>query len=252
MSKPPKHHQNNAELINQELIEKIMVDDRFSSGERLRNLPLFFRQKDLSHILFMNEIYQKIINVSGYIAEFGLMWGRNLNLFHAFRETYEPLNHTRHLIGFDTFNGFISTDQKDFGDGEPNMYKTGAYSGPQDHKELLDELLKSQTSISHLSHLTRHKLIEGDVMETFPRYLEDNKHAYFALVYFDLDLYKPTKELLGFLKTRMTKGSVLVFDEALNSEYPGETQAIAEVLGLGNISLRRTPFSGWKTYCVWE
>ena len=252
MAQPPKSQQNSVELENEQLLESIMLDPCFDKGERLRNIPLFLRQKDLAHILFMNDIYQKIINVSGYIAEFGLMWGRNLNLFHALRETYEPLNHTRHLIGFDTFKGFIETEKQDLGHGGPEMYQAGAYSVPEGQKEFLDNILSSQTSISHLSHMRRHELVEGDVTQTFSDYLTRNTHAYFALCYFDLDLYRPTKELLELLKTRITKGTILVFDEALNPDYPGETQAIAETLGLQNISLQRSPYSGWKTFCIVE
>jgi hypothetical protein len=56
-----------------------------------------------------------------------------------------------------------------------------------------------------------------------------------------MDIYRPTKAALEMILPRLTKGSMLVFDE-LNCEFfPGETQALAEVLGLGNLRLERFP-----------
>jgi len=244
----PVSNQNDIENKNAELLEKALATLAFDEGERLRNLSLFLRQKDLAHILFMDEIYRKILNVPGYIAEFGVMWGRNLNLFQSLRETHEPYNHTRHILGFDTFSGFIGTMEKDQGTGDEGLYQAGAYGVPDGYYQRLHELLESQESISHLSHIKRFNLIEGDVTTTLPDYLEENPHAFFSLCYLDLDLYEPTKAVLQALKDRMVKGSILVFDEALNAAHPGETEAIMEVFGLPNMDLRRSPVSGWKTF----
>ena len=36
---------------------------------------------------------------------------------------------------------------------------------------------------------------------------------------FDMDIYKPTKDALNAIKSRFTKGSVLVFDELNCKEF---------------------------------
>src|SRR6476661_4121753 len=61
-------------------------------NEVLANLGLFIKRQDLSRILFMNELYRKIINVHGIVMEFGVRWGQNLALFESFRGAYEPLD----------------------------------------------------------------------------------------------------------------------------------------------------------------
>jgi len=63
-----------------------------------------------------------------------------------------------------------------------------------------------------------------------------------------MDVYKPTKDVLESIVPRLTKGSLLVFDE-LNAEiFPGETRAVDEILGLNNIRLRHNPH---QPLCAW-
>ena len=71
-----------------------------------------------------------------------------------------------------------------------------------------------------------------------------------ALAYFDLDLYEPTKKCIELLKPRLTKGSVLGFDELNEEATPGETLALMETLGLRNVALRRLPYTSRSSYCV--
>ena len=65
-----------------------------------------------------------------------------------------------------------------------------------------------------------------------------------------MDLYKPTKDTLNLLKDRIPKDGVIVFDEPNHKDYPGETIAIMEALGIGNIALRRLPFSPMAAYAI--
>jgi hypothetical protein len=66
----------------------------------------------------------------------------------------------------------------------------------------------------------------------------------------DLDLYQPTKDCLELLGSRLTKGSVVGFDELNHAAFPGETVAVHEALGLNNIQLRRSPWSADESYFV--
>jgi hypothetical protein len=47
---------------------------------------------------------------------------------------------------------------------------------------------------------------------------------------FDMDIYKPTKDVLEKIIPRLVKGSLLVFDELNFKAFPGETIAVNEVL----------------------
>ena len=76
--------------------------------------------------------------------------------------------------------------------------------------------------------------------------------AVLALVYFDFDRYQPTKECLLKIKDRLTKGSVIGFDEINHPHFPGETLAVKEVLGLDTYAIKRFPFSPTTSYIVIE
>ena len=51
----------------------------------LSNIQLFIDSKNLSRILFMNELYKMAIDVQGVIMEFGTRWGPNAAQFAALR-----------------------------------------------------------------------------------------------------------------------------------------------------------------------
>jgi hypothetical protein len=72
--------------------------------------------QDLARILFMDDLYRRIVEVSGVVLELGVRRGQNLALFAALRTIYEPFNHNRKVIGFDTFAGFPAVDRKDGND----------------------------------------------------------------------------------------------------------------------------------------
>jgi hypothetical protein len=79
------------------------------------------------------------------------------------------------------------------------------------------------------------------VAETLPTFLEDNPHIVVAMAIFDMDIYAPTKSALERIIPRLTKGSLLVFDELNCRHFPGETQALDEVIGLNKLRLQRVP-----------
>ena len=82
------------------------------------------------------------------------------------------------------------------------------------------------------------------------KYLDENKHTIVALAYFDFDLYDPTKRCLELIKPRLTKGTILGFDEVNDPDSPGETLAVMEALGLNNIRLKRFPYASRVSYCI--
>src|SRR5438552_2196758 len=100
--------------------------------ELLSNLGLFINRRSLSRMLFICNVYQLILNVHGIIVEFGVRWGQNLALFESLRGIYEPYNTSRKIVGFDTFEGFPSLDEKD---GVADIASAGAYSVTKGYEE---------------------------------------------------------------------------------------------------------------------
>jgi hypothetical protein len=218
-------------------------------NEVLNNLALFISRQNLSRIIFMHEMYRNIINVNGVVMEFGVRWGQNLSLFQNFRGMYEPFNHTRKIIGFDTFEGFPSISSKD---GESEYAKVGAYSVTDNYYEYLNQVLECQEKNSPISHIKKFELIKGDASITLEKYLSNHPETIIALAYFDFDVYEPTRKCLELIKNRVCKGSVIGFDELNFAEFPGETIAFDEVLGIKNYRIIRSPIAPLPSYIIVE
>ena len=217
--------------------------------ELLRNLGLFLNPADLKKFLFLNDIYQKNIEIHGVIMEFGVRWGQNINIFQSLRSIYEPFNYSRKIIGFDTWNGFPSIHAKD---GIELYAMKGAYNVAADYKVYLDKVLSNLEKESPLDHMKKFELIEGDASIELAKYLKYHQETIISLAYFDFDIYEPTKNCLELIKPHLTKGSILVFDELNQPKFPGETIALREVLGLDKYSIKRSPFSHYQSYIVIE
>jgi hypothetical protein len=207
---------------------------------------LTLRRQSISRILYYDYLYKKILDVPGVICEFGVQWGTTLAQLMAFRGIYEPYNHSRKIYGFDTFEGFPVIDEKDHG-----FSQLGDYSVNSGHIELLEEILTIHESYSPLSHIKKFDLVKGDASLTVGPWLAANPHAIISMAIFDMDVYKPTRDVLELILPRLTKGSLLVFDELNAETFPGETRAVDEVLGLNNIRLRHNsnqPLCAWAVF----
>jgi len=212
------------------------------SSELNANLALYLRRQDLSRILFVHELYQKIVGIHGVIMEFGVRWGANLSLLTSLRGIYEPYNYSRKIIGFDTFEGFAGSSATD------GKHAEGDYSVSAGYETQLAELLTIHETFSPIPQIRKHELVKGDVRKSLPAWLEKNPQALVALAYFDMDIYEPTKVALEKLKPRLHKGSILVFDELCCPDFPGETTAVMEMLDLKALVLRRHPH---QPFCSW-
>ena len=112
----------------------------------------------------------------------------------------------------------------------------------------LESILDFHNANQPIPQKRKFELVQGDATKTLPRYLEDNPETIVAMAYFDFDLYEPTHVCLGALLPYLTKGSVLAFDELNCPEFPGETIAFREVLGLSRYAIRRdtnNPLTSW-------
>jgi hypothetical protein len=217
--------------------------------ELLSNLGLFIKRQDLSKLLFMNDLYKQIIQVHGVVAEFGVRWGNNLALFESFRGIYEPYNHNRKMLGFDTFAGFPSVHEKD---GSADIVAAGAYSVIPGYEAYLEQILAYHEQESPIPHIQKYCLVKGDATVEAEKYFADHPETIIALAYFDFDLYEPTRKCLEVIKSRVTKGTVIGFDQLNDHGFPGETLALKEVFGLDKYRIRKSPYASVQSYIVIE
>jgi len=218
-------------------------------NELVQNLGLFIKRQDISRIFFMNELYKQILGVPGVVIEFGVRWGQNLALFESFRGMYEPYNYYRKIVGFDTFSGFPSVHEKD---GRAKIADPGAYAVTENYAEYLNEVLECHENHSPISHLKKYELVKGDANVSIETYLSDHPETIVALAYFDFDIYEPTRKCLEAIGPHLTKGSVIGFDELNDKDFPGETIALREVMGLSKYRLQRSSYMSVPSFLVVE
>jgi hypothetical protein len=237
------------EKVRRQRFMEAVLDSPIPPAEFLANIGLFVNRQTLSRFLFINHIYQRIITTHGIVAEFGVRWGQNMALFVSLRGIYEPFNHNRKIVGFDTFEGFPSVHEKD---GSHPAIEAGAYGVTTGYEAYLDAVLNYHEQESPIAHIRKFELVKGDAIDTLNAYLRNHPETIFALIYFDFDLYKPTVECLERVMLHLTKGSVLAFDELNCAEFPGETIAVREVIGTHNLRIQRVPYSPLTSYAVIE
>jgi len=217
-------------------------------NELMDNLGLYIDRQSLTRMLFMYDLYEKVVDIHGDVMEFGTRWGQNMVLFSNFRGMLEPYNHNRKIVGFDTFDGFPASSISERDDSvDVNSFET-----VDDYESHLNQLLATHESKSPISEITKYEVIAGDVEKTLEKYLEDNPQTVIALAYFDLDLYQPTKTSLELIKDRLPKGAVLGFDELSAENWPGETVALKEVFGLDEFRIERSSRGSVPSYVVKE
>ena len=111
----------------------------------------------------------------------------------------------------------------------------------QEKKELEDSIQLYDLNRS-LGHIPKIELVEGDACKTIPDYVLENEHSLISLLYLDFDLYEPTKIALETFIPRMPKGAIVAFDELNQKQWPGETKALIETIGISNLEIKRFPY----------
>ncbi len=235
-----------AELKNWKRLVGLFEKSPIARDELLANLGLYMPRQVIMRLLFFHELYQQIISTPGVVMEFGCRWGVNLSYLVALRGIYEPYNHNRRIIGFDTFSGLKGRSDKD---GNSPLAVDGKYATASGYQHHLKMVLDCLEAFCPLAHIQKFEIVPGDVREALPAYLRKNPQTIVSLAYFDMDLYEPTKAALELILPHAVKGTIIGFDELNWSEMPGPTLALKEILGM-RYPLKRSPLQPIPGYVV--
>jgi len=211
-----------------------------STETKLTEFIKYVPKHSLMQFLARYDLYKCIADVPGDIIELGVCGGRGLFSFIQSVFIHEPQYQWRRIIGFDTFEGFTEIHEKDDVSINTNNKLVGSFANDS-YKELCG-LKTVHESFRFIQEREQIFVIKGDVTFTIPDFLEKNPGLIISLLYCDLDLYIPTKAALDLLWDRIPKGGVIVLDEAIMREWPGEAIALHEKVGIGNCALRKIPY----------
>lgn len=220
-----------------------------SFEDNLNNFSKFTRRQAVTKTLAQYEIFKRVMPVKGSIVECGVLRGGSLFTWLHLSSILEPVNFTRRIYGFDTFEGFASVVDQDRAALSQHV-QSGDLRGST--YEELSELLKIHDSNRLMNHIDKVHLVRGDATKTIPEFVEKHPHLVVSLLYLDFDLYEPTCVALKHLLPRMPKGAVLAFDELDNPLWPGETRAAMDEIGLGRLRIERLEFDPYIGFATLE
>lgn len=240
--------QSKQDLSQFSQIEALYANDPAPTIEKLEAFPKFASRQSIAKFLTKYEIFKRLLTVNGSIVECGVLHGAGLLTWAKLSSIFEPANHVRKVIGFDTFSGFPSVSGADTRTGAFHALKEGGLTGS--NIDNIREAISVYDLNRPISHIPKVELVQGDINETASAYLSDNPHLVVALLYLDFDLYEPTKKALEVFLPRMPKGSIIAFDELNAKIFPGETLAVLDTIGLRNLRIERFPFDSYVSYAV--
>jgi len=237
----------NAEAAEESLNKNIFEANPCSWESKIQNFPKYVRRQNITRFLALFELFKRILPVKGSIIECGVNQGFGLMSWAKFSAILEPVNLTRRIYGFDTFEGFPSVGSKDRSASSMHVRKGDLRADAYDE---LMQLIQVYDSTRFLGHINKVSLVRGDATQTIPSFVDDNPHLLVSLLFMDFDLYEPTKAALDAFLPRMPKGAVLAFDELDNPLWPGETLAMLEVHAKRKLRIERVEFDPYIGFAV--
>lgn len=202
--------------------------------EKIIDFPKYAPTNAIYEFVARYEITKLIKDIPGDIFEMGVCGGRGLFSFFHSLSILEPEYQFREIIGFDTFSGITGITEKD--NNKFREIKEGDFYF--DKKDEIINIAKIHEDFKdNYFNKERIHLVEGNILDTLPLYLNENKHKLVALLYLDLDIYAPTKFAIENILPRMCKGSIIAFDELYYRSFPGETTALLDTLNINNYKI---------------
>ncbi|URN96104.1 MAG: TylF/MycF family methyltransferase [Candidatus Pristimantibacillus lignocellulolyticus] len=220
--------------------------------EKYDDFEKYARRQAISRFLARYELFKLQMNIKGSIVECGVHKGAGIMGWAKLSAALEPYSLDRRIIGFDTFEGFPNIHDADLMTEESKNNDKNVIGGfyEQNVYDELLELVQQYDENRYLNQFQKVHLVKGDAVETIPQYVKDNSHLLISLLFMDFDLYEPTKVALQNFLPRMSKGSVLAFDEINNPWWPGETIAMLEELSIKDYTINRFSFDPNISYIV--
>lgn len=236
-----------AEVDYRQALELYFGQSLGTNVEKLQNFTKYVPVQDMRRFIGRYELFKKILNVHGSIVECGVLFGGGLMAWAQFSEIFEPFNHLRNIIGFDTFTGFDELAEEDR-TGLADQMRPGGLS--IDSQADIEAAIALYDRNRVLSHIRKIRLVRGNAIETIPGFIQENPHLVVSLLWLDFDVYEPTLAALQHLVPRMPRGAVIAFDELNHEMWPGETVAVKEAIGLDRLRVERLPYGSTMSYAV--
>ena len=213
--------------------------------EFIANSPSVFSSRvGVQSLITRYELYKLILDVPGDIIECGVYQGNSFNWLANLSVILEPFAINRRIIGFDTFEGFASIDSS----ADPVDVSSDDFADT--NYEIISKSLQNLDAVRPVNKVNRFELVKGDIVTSLPKYVGEHPWMTCAMLILDTDLYRPTLTALKTILPIMPKGAVVVFDEYNYQNFPGETQAVRELLDLNKLHVKKFSYESCTAYAI--
>ena len=237
-------------IIARKELFAIMNNYPATDEEKERSRGLFVRGSLLARILAIADIYSKIVAKPGIIIDLGTWRGQTAVLCENLRAIHEPLNLSRRIVCFDTFEGYRGFSEKDYA---TRLHQDGTYGvGGEDYAALLLRLLVLHERNNAMGHNHgKHKVIAGDCRQTLPKFLKEYPNEFLSLAFFDVNSYDPSHKAFDAIFERLIPGGIVAFWQLTRDVIPAEAMVYVEqILNKRTHELFRSPFYPGLCYLI--
>ncbi|MBD3422618.1 MAG: dTDP-6-deoxy-L-hexose 3-O-methyltransferase [Chitinivibrionales bacterium] len=207
----------------------------------------------MSKMLAQYELFKMSENIPGAIVECGVFKGVSLVRWAMYRSLFSSYI-TKKIVGFDIFGKFPTPQKSEDKERLEKWFSGKAIGG---ENQAIQNPGEESISIEQLTEILKKKgvsenidLIKGDVIESIPRYIDENPELRISLLNLDTDVYEPAATILEHLYPRLTVGGILLIDDY--AVFPGETKAVDEYFKNKNAKIRKLTFSMTPSYIIKE
>jgi len=222
---PNKHEDQKYLNVNNDFLKYIDTISPWNLDpkEVIAQFPAFVGYVNLARTLSLYELYKKVQELSGDIAEVGTFKGASFLLWAKLITLFEPYNATQ-VYGFDWFKGMDS--------GETKGQFVGSY-------ETLIELI-------HLQQLENIALLyKMNVIEEAKAFIGERPHLRFKILFIDCSIKEVMECALDAFYPRLVTGGVLIMDHYNLKISPHESDITDKYIGKNKIM--QLPFNRQPT-----
>lgn len=195
------------------------------------HFPAFVGQVNLGRFLFFYDLYKKVENLNGHIADVGTYKGASFLFMSKLVKLFEPYNPTQ-VHGFDWFEGM-----------RPSEGDAAKHEG----KYVADyEALKNLITLQKLDDVAiLHKM---DIIEELDGFMNNASHLRFKMVFIDCGMAKVLEKSLENFWPRIVNGGILIMDHYNCEASPSESSILEK--HIGNCPVLQMPFNRQPTCYV--
>ena len=186
--------------------------------DMVHHFPVFVGDVNLARFICFYEMFKKVKNLSGHIADIGTWKGASFFAFLKFFKIFEKFSQTQ-VYGFDWFKGMKQ------GKNDKKKYNNKYKSNYNDIKKMIK-----------LQNLDDTAILNKINLETqFNKFISSNKWLRFKLVFIDCGSEKVLNNTIKTVWPRIVKNGILILDHYNNKASPTESKILEKYIGNNKI-----------------